>query len=299
MFDIETGRAVVLGIVQGITEFLPISSDGHLALMQASLNSWFGTTGDGNTLELVLALHVGTLVSIILVFWKDLKKLPSQPWLCGLLVLATIPAGLVGLLFKKTFEEAFNSPLIAGIGFLVTAAALLAGQWFERPRIQEQQLSLLQAFWIGCCQSLALLPGVSRSGTTIAAGLSAGLERTASARFSFLMAVPVIGGATLLMVKDVVEQGHTSHSLSALIVGAITAGVVGYFSLNWLLKMVTQRRLHWFAYYCLALGIVTIVWSSAYPATVSPTNSFNPEPTAKATWSQGNAGSGFETPKST
>lgn len=267
MFDLETARAIVLGVVQGITEFLPISSDGHLALLQAGLNRWFGTTGDGNTLELVLALHVGTLISIILVYWNDLKQLPRQPWLCGLLILATIPAGLVGLLLKETFEKSFNSPLIAGLGFLVTAGALLIGQWSERPRLREQDLSLWQALWIGCCQTLALLPGVSRSGTTIAAGLSTGLERTASARFSFLMAVPVIGGATLLMVKDVIEQGHTSHSLSALIAGAVTAGVVGYFALTWLLRMVTQRRLHWFAYYCLALGCLTIAWSSAYPET--------------------------------
>ncbi|MDB5337053.1 MAG: uppP, partial [Planctomycetaceae bacterium] len=159
MFDLETARAILLGVVQGITEFLPISSDGHLALMQSGLNQWFGTTGDGNTLELVLALHVGTLVSIILVYWKDLIQLPRQPWLCGLLILATIPAGVVGLLLKETFEQTFNSPLMAGIGFLVTAGVLLAGQWSERPRIQEQQLTLLQAFWIGCCQTLALLPG--------------------------------------------------------------------------------------------------------------------------------------------
>ncbi|MDB5389359.1 MAG: uppP [Planctomycetaceae bacterium] len=270
MIDVETGRAILLGVVQGITEFLPISSDGHLALMQLGLDRWFGKTGDGNTLELVLALHVGTLISIIAVFWKDLVKLPRQPWLCGLLILATIPAGIVGLLLKDTFEQAFNSPFIAGLGFIVTAAALLAGQWFERPRIQEQQLSMLQAFWIGCCQTFALLPGVSRSGTTIAAGLSTGLERSASARFSFLMAVPVIGGATLLMVKDVIKVGHTSHSLTALVVGATTAGLVGYFALSWLLRMVTQRRLHYFAYYCLVLGIATIVWSSACPANSTP-----------------------------
>lgn len=272
MFDLETCRAILLGIVQGITEFLPISSDGHLALTQSLLNRWLGTTGEGNTLELVLALHVGTLVSIIAIYWKELWQLPRQPWLCGLLVLATIPAGFVGLLLKETFEQAFNSPMIAGFGFLVTAVALLAGQRAERPRIREQQLTLLQAFWIGCCQTLALLPGVSRSGTTIAAGLSTGLERNASARFSFLMAVPVIGGATLLMVKDVVERGHTNNSWVALVAGAVTAAIVGYFALSWLLRMVTQGRLHYFAFYCLALGIVTIAWSSAYPASsASPT----------------------------
>ena len=96
------------------------------------------------------------------------------------------------------------------------------------------------------------------------------MERSASARFSFLMAVPVIGGATLLMVKDVIEQGHTSHSLSALVAGAITAGVVGYFALTWLLRMVTQRRLHWFAYYCLTLGIATIIISSTCPPAATP-----------------------------
>jgi len=270
MFDVETGRAVLLGVVQGITEFLPISSDGHLALMQAGLDRWLGKSGNGRTLELVLALHVGTLVSIIAVFWKDLIKLPRQPWLCGLIVLATIPAGLVGLLLKDTIEQTFESPFVAGLGFICTACVLLFGQWVERPRMQEQQLSVLQALWIGCCQTFALLPGISRSGTTIAAGLSTGLERSASARFSFLIAVPVVGGATLLMVKDVVQAGQPSHSLSALIVGAITAGLVGYFALTLLLRMVTQRQLHWFAYYCLVLGIATLTWTVISPSGATP-----------------------------
>lgn len=270
MFDNETLRAIILGIVQGITEFLPISSDGHLALMQSSLNHWFGETGAGDTLELVLALHLGTLISIIAVFWKELKDLPKRPALCGLIILSTIPAGIVGLLLKKTFEEAFNSPLIAGVGFLVTSLALLIGQRLERPRIQEGQLSWLQAVWIGCCQTLALLPGVSRSGTTIAAGLSTGLDRSASARYSFLMAVPVIGGAILLQAKDVWEKGETSHSSLALGLGALTAGLVGYVSLSWLLRIVTQRRLHWFAYYCLVLGVLTIGVQFAYPSKTHP-----------------------------
>lgn len=278
MLDMETCRAIVLGVVQGITEFLPISSDGHLVLAETLLDRSFGVTGSEDTkknLELVLALHVGTLVSIIIIYWKDLIQLPRQPRLCGLIILATIPAGVVGLLLKDKIEETFNSPLTAGVGFLITAGALLIGQRAERMRaVRKEDLTPMQALFIGCCQTLALLPGVSRSGSTIAAGLSAGLERTAAARFSFLMAVPVIGGATLLMVKDMIKQGHASNGVTAMIVGAVTAAVVGYFALSWLLRMVTKGKLHWFAYYCIALGLITIGWSLAYPkAPTKPTAS--------------------------
>lgn len=263
MFDQEFFRAILLGIVQGITEFLPISSDGHLALMQSILDTCFGKlTGadaEGKVLELILMLHVGTLLSIIVIYWNDLIRLVRQPRLCGLIILATIPVGLVGLIFKKYFEEAFDSPLVAGIGLLVTAAVLLAAQRLERPRIRDMELTPLQAWWIGCCQALAPFPGVSRSGMTIAGGLVVGMERAAAARFSFLIAIPAVGAACLLEFKDIAKRGYTLNGMPALLVGGITSAVVGYFALTWLLRMVTQRRLHWFAYYCIVVGVITIV----------------------------------------
>jgi undecaprenyl-diphosphatase len=266
MFDQEFFRAILLGVVQGITEFLPISSDGHLALMQFILDSCFGKLNGANVkgkeLELTLILHVGTLLAIIVIYWNDLIRLFRQPRLCGLIVLATIPVGVVGLAFKKYFEEAFQSPLIAGVGLLVTAGVLLAGQRWERPRIHDvQDLTPLHAFWIGCCQALAPFPGVSRSGTTIAGGLICGLERVAAARFSFLMAVPAISAACLLEFKDIVQRGYMLNGMPAMVAGTITSAVVGYLALNWLLRIVTQRRLHWFAYYCIVVGTITVIVS--------------------------------------
>jgi undecaprenyl-diphosphatase len=161
---------------------------------------------------------------------------------------------------------------------LVTAGVLLAGQRWERPSISDvEKLTPLQAFWIGCCQALAPFPGVSRSGTTIAGGLICGLERIAAARFSFLMAVPAISAACLLEFKDIVERGYMLNGVPAMVAGAITSAVVGYLALTWLLKMVTQRRLHWFAYYCIVVGTITIVANVVLQkSTVVPQNGAQP-----------------------
>ena len=262
----EFWLAIVLGVVQGVAEFLPISSDGHLIIFKALLERLTGTAGpELESLEMVVALHIGSLFTITLVFWRELLALRHQPRLCALIVLATIPVVVVGLCFKKQFELLFNRPIAAGCGLLVTAGFLLLGQKLERCRDTLQTLKPYQALVVGLFQAIAPLPGVSRSGSTIAGGLLSGLTRDTAAQFSFLIAVPAIGGATVLYVKEWIEAGKSQYAPSSLIAGALVSFVVGIFALRWLIKVISRRRLHWFAFYCLAAGLATIAWQLLDP----------------------------------
>lgn len=263
MIDQEMLRAIILGVVQGITEFLPISSDGHLVISQALLEHWSRTaaTGGQSDLHFDVVLHIGTLGSIIVVYWRELWALRKQPRLCALIVLATIPAGVVGLTLKSQMEEAFQSPLAAGFGLLATAAILFAGQRCQRePRRGLDALGPRDAVVIGLLQALAIAPGISRSGSTIAGGLMTGLRRDTSATFSFLIAVPVIAGAVLLVLKDIFLEGTAVGRFDVLVVGTVVSFVVGVIALRVLLKVLARGKLHWFAWYCLCIGTIVVAW---------------------------------------
>lgn len=274
----EIWHAILLGIVQGLGEFLPISSKGHLVVAQDLLHRWSGrpATEGLDPLEMTLALHVGTLFSIVVVYWADLKRLLHQPKLIAWIVLATVPAGIVGLtlklFFKDLLDSVFQSPLAVGCGLLVTAALL----WFSEraERIGDDadpsagsldSMTMGQAWLVGVFQAFALVPGISRSGTTISAGLFAGLRRQAAATFSFFIAIPAIGAASVLVLKDVFEPGTPHESLSALLIGAAVSFVVGVLALRWLIRMVVKKRLYWFSWYCLTLGVVLIAWQLSLP----------------------------------
>ena len=205
----DTLRVLILAVVQGITEFLPISSDGHLVISNQLLKRWQGRTQPEEALTLILTLHAGTLGSIAIVYFHRLRQIVTEmDWrLCFNIVLASIPAAIIGIGFKKTFEELFNSPIAAGYGFLLTALMLLLGQKFTGGRLVERQLPWPVALIVGCFQAVAILPGVSRSGCTISGGLFCGMERESTATFSFLIAIPVIGGAVLLDRFGVDEAG--------------------------------------------------------------------------------------------
>jgi len=263
MFDMEILRTIVLGIVQGITEFLPISSDGHLVVVQSLLKLWLGAPSAGgkvSDLHYDVVLHIGTLGSIIVVYWRDLWELRRNWKLCGLIVLATIPAGIAGVALKPLVEEAFHSPLAAGVGLLVTAVVLLAGQRWAREERDLDDMTPRDAALIGLMQAFAIAPGVSRSGSTISTALGCGIKRGAAATFSFLMAVPVIAGAAVLALKDIVTGEATAGRTDVLVVGAAKSFVVGWVALRWLLSMLSRGRFHWFAYYCLAAGTAVIAW---------------------------------------
>ena len=254
-------QTVIEAIVQGITEFLPISSDGHLVIVGHLLERWFGKTSTGaETLQLVIGLHLGTLLAVIVVYWSELWSLLRRGKLLAAIVVGTIPAGVIGLLFKDWFEQTMTSPLFAGLGLFVTAAFLLAGQRLELNLLELDDIPLPHAFAIGCFQALAILPGISRSGSTIAGALMIGVTRQAATTFSFLLSVPAVGGAVLLAARDMLNGRPGSMGLGQLALGATISLVVGLLVLRWLIRIVAQRKLHWFAYYCLALGTVVVTW---------------------------------------
>jgi undecaprenyl-diphosphatase len=260
---IESGsilEAIILGVAQGVAEFLPISSSGHLIILRDLLNGG-GSSARTNAVQLSVALHLGTLFSILVVFRSEVLKLFHQPRLCLAIFVACIPAGIVGLFFRQILEEYFWTSKVAGIALCCTAVFLFVARKIERNEHDLEDCSNGSAFAIGLFQAIALIPGISRSGSTIAAGLMTGLKREAAATFSFLIAIPVIGGAALIEgIK--IARSPAIPSLPPLMIGMLTSFVVGFFALRCLLKIVSARKLHWFAYYCLIVGVSTIVWKS-------------------------------------
>lgn len=263
-------ESIILGMVQGIAEFLPISSSGHLVIAGELLNKFNGKpidleqSGNAARLQMNVAVHVGTLFSILWVYRADLVRLLTQFRLSAAVVLATLPLVAIGLSpLKDVFESAFQNPLAVGCLLWLTAALLLIGQRFESNRVSLDQLNGAQALVIGLFQALALFPGVSRSGSTIAGGLLLGLRRESAAAFSFFIAIPAISGAAVLTIKDALEADAAPIDPAPLIIGAATACLVGVISLKWLLRIVSQRKLHYFAYYCAAVGTLTLLWQLA------------------------------------
>lgn len=263
----EYVQSILLGIVQGIAEFLPISSSGHLVLGEELLGHLFEDSAldlgaaDSN-LVLNVALHVGTLASIVLIYWTELWRLLRSPRQVAAIAVATIPAAAVGLLFKERLEAVFGSTLMVGSALCVTAALLWMSRRFDHGATPLPDIGLAQAFVIGLFQAVALIPGISRSGSTIVGGLWTGLDRESAATFSFLIAVPAIGGAAALELKDLLTEGTaTQTQWLSYAAGALTAFLVGVMALRWLLGLISRRKLHHFAWYCLALGLFTVVLS--------------------------------------
>jgi undecaprenyl-diphosphatase len=253
-------QGILLGLVQGLTEFLPVSSDGHLAV----IGHVAGVHTPGVFVE--VALHVATLGSILVVYGKRFTQLaigvvrlqPEDLRYAGLLLLGMIPAGIVGLFFEDLIARAFDSLLAAGIGFLVTGAAL----WSTRHHRTEgaPRPSARGAVLIGLAQALAPLPGVSRSGMTIASGLWVGLGAVPAADFSFLMAIPLIAGAGL------VEARHASADIALvgavpLLVACLVAFVSGVFAIRFLVAMLRRGRFYAFAPYCFVVGTLTVIYA--------------------------------------
>lgn len=256
--------ALLLGIIQGVAEFLPISSSGHLVIADALLRDLRGREFDPEAnLQLNVAVHLGTLFSILVVYRRDLLPLLRNRRLCLLIVLATLPLVFPGLLAKHFVETYMFNPLAAGFCLFVTAGLLT---WAERAPggdATTDGMTPKQAGVIGLFQVVALLPGVSRSGSTISAGLLTGLQPDDAARFSFFIAIPAIAGAAVLTARDVVQGGSVSTPLPVLLVGAGVAFLVGWVSLRGLLGLVRRRQLKWFAWYCALAGAATVIWQLA------------------------------------
>jgi undecaprenyl-diphosphatase len=254
-------RIVVLGIVQGITEFLPISSDGHLVLGAAIFEAVTGKTLP-DTLAVEIVLHAGTLAAILVVYWQRFwRLLGADRRVIGLLVVGTLPAVVVGLPLERYGKPLLESPLAAGVGLIITGAVLLWGTRRADGQREYQQLSLRDALLIGVFQAAAILPGVSRSGLTIACALAVGrLRPDASANFSFLLAIPAIGGAVTLQMVKLAKNGTGGTSAGELVLGAGVAFVVGLAALWWLLDLLRKGKLHYFAWWCIPVGMAAIAW---------------------------------------
>lgn len=270
-------QAIILGIIQGLTEFLPISSSAHLVIAPFLLG-W--KIPEQQVFPFDVLVQLGTLLAVIIYFWSDLwaivraffqgliqrkpfaDPLSRQGWL---LILASIPAGLAGLLLKDLVDQAFQSVWITGLFLLVTAALLTVAEWAGKRSRSLESLGWLDAVWMGVAQALAIFPGISRSGATMAGGLVRNLNRTAAARFSFLMSIPVMLAAGGVALKDVLDTPGLSSMLPQIGVGFVAAAVVGYLSIRWLLRFVSTHSLRPFAVYCAGLGLLVVILYVIFP----------------------------------
>lgn len=257
-------EALVLGVIQGLTEFLPVSSSGHLQIFSAL----FGIQGEEN-LTFAVAVHAATVCSTIVVLrkeiWDLLQGLFRFSWneetsYIAKIVLSMIPVAIVGVFFKNQVEALFGSGLlVVGVSLLLTAC-LLTFAYYARPRAKTT-ISFRDAFVIGIAQACAVLPGLSRSGSTIATGILLGNNKEKVAKFSFLMVlVPILGEAFLDLMKGDFTQGESGISMLSLTVGFVAAFVSGFLACSWMLNLVKQGKLIWFAVYCLVVGLGIVIW---------------------------------------
>ena len=268
-------QAIILGVLQGLTEFLPVSSSGHLVLFQEWLSEDFFAAGDELFFDLVL--HVGTLLPVLWFYRADLKGLLVSPtaapsrveaggwlawlqaepsrWLAACVVVATIPTGLIGVLFEDWFESLFSSVTPVCVSLLVTGALLFGTRFVDSPTPgRAPRMAAWMAVALGVIQGLAITPGISRSGSTIALALFLGLDREQAARFSFLASVPAIIGAVIFKARDGMPAGDVDWLVVG--VGFVTALLVGYGALVMLVALVKRGKLHRFAYYVWPLAVV-------------------------------------------
>jgi undecaprenyl-diphosphatase len=264
---LELIEAVILGVVQGLTEFLPVSSSGHLLLGQYFL----GLDQERFGLSFDVALHMGTLVAVVSYFWRDLVKMgvaflrsfghmdlandPDQR-LAYLVIASTLPAALIGFLFEGFFENTVRSPWVVVFNFVLIGVLFLVAEAAGSRSRQASKLRFGEAVGIGLAQATALVPGVSRSGATITLGLFLGLRREEAARFSFLMSIPIIAGAGGLKLAEVIASGMSAHESVLFATGFLTSAFVGYFTIRFLLRYLTHHSLRVFAYYRFAVAAV-------------------------------------------
>ena len=256
-------EALVLGIVQGLTEYLPVSSSGHLAIGSAL----FGIEGEEN-LAFTIVVHVATVFSTLVILWKEIEwifrglfkfQMNSETRYAINILISMIPIGIVGVFFKDTVESIFGSGLLIVGCMLLVTAALLAFSYYAKPR-QKVSISMKDAFIIGLSQACAVLPGLSRSGTTIATGLLLGNNKAKLAQFSFLMVIPPILGEALLDVLKLVKGEDIAGDIPtlSLVVGFVAAFLSGCLACKWMINIVKKGKLIYFAIYCAIAGLVTI-----------------------------------------
>ncbi len=264
-------QSVILGIVQGITEFLPISSSAHLVIVPY-LFKWEIPSDEAFVFNILV--QVASLVGVFAFFWRDIyhilramlsgviEKKPfaeSDAKLGWYLILATIPAGVIGLLLKDQVEAAFDSPTITAFFLLITAALLVVAEKVGKRNRSLNELDWKDSLTIGFFQAIAIFPGISRSGSTITGGMIRNLERPPAARFAFLMSIPIMLAAGLLGMKDLLEVPNVTSLMVVFIPGFIASAVVSFFAIGWLLRFLNKYPLYLFAIYCVGLSILTFL----------------------------------------
>ena len=268
---LELLEAIILGVVQGLTEFLPVSSSGHLLLGQYFL----GLDQDRFGLPFDVALHLGTLLAVVAYFWRDLLRMaraflrslvpggrnlsgdPDQR-LAYLIVASTVPAALIGFFLEGFFENAVRSPWVVVFNLVLVGVLFIVAEAAGSQRRPAEKLGFLGAIGIGVAQAAALVPGVSRSGATITLGLFLGLRREEAARFSFLMSVPIIAGAGSLQLAEAISAGMGGRDALLFAAGFVSSAVVGYLAIRFFLRFVAHHSLRAFAYYRFALAAVVV-----------------------------------------
>ncbi|ODA32680.1 undecaprenyl-diphosphate phosphatase [Planctopirus hydrillae] len=260
-------QVILLAILQGIAEFLPVSSSGHLVLAKHAIAQMGITPAfawDDITLD--IALHVGTLGSIVVVYRRDLLRILFQPRMLALLFIGSIPAGLAGVFLGDFRTEYFSNRITVGFCLIMTSILLLVAQQVERCRFDLSNLPFPVALIVGLFQGFAaIFPGISRAGSTICGGLIAGMDRTSAARFSFLLAIIAIGGAGTLKLKEVLFDSNVPVRWDLLTTGIVVSFLVGVLSLEFLLRMIQANRLGYFAIYCALMGMTAILWQMISP----------------------------------
>ena len=260
-------EALILGLIQGLTEYLPVSSSGHLAIGQAL----FGMNDGADNLMFTVAVHVATVLSTIVILWSEIDWILKGLFKCELnaetkyvlnIIVSMIPVGIVGLFFKDYVEEIFGSGLLV-VGFcLLITASLLLFSYYAKPR-QKEHISWKDALVIGIAQAIAVLPGVSRSGSTIATGLMLGNKKESMAQFSFLMVIPPILGEALLDVLKMLKGEDVMGGIETLplVIGFLAAFLSGCVACKWMINIVKKGKLIYFGIYCAIVGVVTILCS--------------------------------------
>lgn len=271
-------QAIIMGLVQGLAEFLPVSSSGHLVLSKFILGAELGTSA-----LFEILLHVGTLAAVFVFYWKDVLNLIKEGLflikdifllifkrkkfelyverkLVVFIIVASIPTAILGLLMEAFLEDLFLSSVIAvGFALLVTGTMLMMIRKMPKGQKTLEEMNGRDALTIGLVQGIATIPGISRSGSTVTAGLFCGMDKEFAFRFSFLMSIPAILGAAVLKLMDV-DMADLAANAGPYAVGMIVSAVVGYASIRWLKNLIQKDQFHYFGYYCLAVGLVSIVY---------------------------------------
>ncbi len=270
-------QAIILGIVQGLAEFLPISSSGHLAILE----NFFGIS-ENNMLFFTVLLHFGTLIAVFVCFWKDIVELVQELILTikdliggkGLrlderpvrklgvmIIISCIPTAIIGVLFGDTFEGLYSKPIGIACMFIITGLLLFAAETWGGGNRNINNLNARNSLFIGIVQGLAILPGISRSGSTLFASLLCKLDREFAVKFVFLISIPTILGSLILELPDGIKQGMSGQSWGPVIVGVLVAFLSGLFAVKIMLKVVSNRKLKYFSYYLFVLAVCVIIYS--------------------------------------